>query len=668
MKKILLITLVPMLLHPCQGQETPIFEDLMQRLAEYDEETGQELAHEMFAELLRQPLNLNTCSESDLNASGLFSPFQVYGILKYRQTYGPFFSIYELMVIPGFSTNLLRNIASLITLSAGPANTVHPAPRGMLLTNMAVRLPASAAYLADSSGLPAYPGSPFKYIGRLKVDAGDRWSAAAAFEKDPGERYMNKSRPEHFTSNVVYKGNRWLRKLIMGNYRIHRGMGLVHGLGFQTTGDGIFSGGYRRSYAKAFASTMEYDYYRGGYAELATGRWSADLFFSVKPEDISLFRLKGPADLFDQVRKTGLHRTESERNGTGLARQQVVGFSLNRSTNSWYLGMAVTGTSMKLTAHGRDSVERIAPGIFKTLPRGAISIYGVAFGNKYELFGEAAMDQHTGWAMIAGGTFEVNPALQPYFSFRCYQPGYSGLTPNAYCAATRPENETALNLGVNIVPFDHARLLLNSDFSHKKNLPGKPAEPGFYILNHMKISYVINEEAEFDIRLTVRSKYDYLASGEPGNDKYLPEQQYRLRINGRYNLSEYVILSSRLEHSMLNSGGVIHNGKILYSQITIKPSKKVRCTYRYLVFDSEYWENRIYAYEPGVRYSFLFPAWYGSGKRNLLVLSAKLNRWFTVRSKLGITAYDHCRETGSGDDIRIGNRVLDGEIQIQLDF
>ena len=75
---------------------------------------------------------------------------------------------------------------------------------------------------------------------------------------------------------------------------------------------------------------------------------------------------------------------------------------------------------------------------------------------------------------------------------------------------------------------------------------------------------------------------------------------------------------------------------MIYSQVKVIPKEKIRLTYRYLAFNSNHWENRIYTYEPGVRYSFLFPAWYGKGTRNILTVSAKLNRWLTVRSKLGM--------------------------------
>jgi hypothetical protein len=668
MIRILLTALLTLLLPASYSQYLPLFEDLAEEFTENDDETGQELVHEMLSDLLRQPLNLNACSESDLNASGLFSPFQVYGILKYRERYGPFFSIYELAAIPGFTQELLRNVAPLIALSDLQANTSRPAPRGMLLSNIAIRLPASMAYKPDSTGIPVYPGSPLKFTSRLRVDAGDRWSAAAAFEKDPGEFWMNKGRPEHFTGYLEYSGNKCLRKVTLGNFRIHRGMGLVHGLGFRTAGSGVVTGGYRRSYSKAFASTMEYDYYRGMYADLATGKWSADLFCSVKPEDISLFRLTAPVDLFEQVRKTGLHRTESERNGTDLARQQTAGFSVNRSSERWYLGMALAGTRMELTQLGRDSADRFAPGLFQTSPRGAVSIYGVAFGNRYELFGEAAINQHTATAVIAGGTLEVNPALQTHFSFRRFEQGYTGLTPKAFSAGTRPENETGINWGFSLAPFNHARLLLNTDISHKNILPGEPAVPGFYLRNHLVFSYVPKAGPELELKITGRSKQKNSGSDGPGNGEYLHELQYRFRLNGRYTLSDRIILSARLEQARLKTGGRSYSGKILYSQITVIPAEKVRITYRYLAFDSEHWDNRIYTYEPGVRYSFLFPAWYGTGTRNLLVLSAKLGRRFTLRSKMGLTAYAHRRETGSAYDIRPGNRAWDGELQIQLDL
>ena len=105
-----------------------------------------------------------------------------------------------------------------------------------------------------------------------------------------------------------------------------------------------------------------------------------------------------------------------------------------------------------------------------------------------------------------------------------------------------------------------------------------------------------------------------------------------------------------------------------WQQLQWIPGKNVRLTYRYLLFSVEKWENRIYSYEPGVKYSFLFPAWYGKGSRNVLVIAARISNRFTIRCKCGLTVYAHRWESGTGNDIRNGNRRFDLEVQLQADI
>ncbi len=83
-------------------------------------------------------------------------------------------------------------------------------------------------------------------------------------------------------------------------------------------------------------------------------------------------------------------------------------------------------------------------------------------------------------------------------------------------------------------------------------------------------------------------------------------------------------------------------------------------------FNIQNWENRIYCYEPGVRYSFLFPAWYGSGSQNLIVATLKTERSLTFRGKVGVTHYNDKHEIGSGSDIYAGDRMLSFELQLEI--
>ncbi len=655
---------------PSVCQQADLLEELALQIVENGNTEDAEQLHEWITELMRNPLNINSCSKSKLNGSGLLTPFQVHGILKYRDAYGPFFSIYELAAIPGFRREFLENITPLIAFTDddGPGKNIHH--RGYLLTNLSDRFPHSAAYLRNDTVSPHYAGQPFKFTSRLKYEAGTQWVFAASFDKDPGEQWTNRKSPEHLSGYIQYRPEKILNNLVLGNFRIHRGMGLVHGTGFSagTAGTtGIAMNGYRRSYVKAFASTMEYDYYRGLYAAAETDKWSVDLFFSERPEDISLFRIENGADLYEQVRKTGLHRTSPERDGYNLAREQAAGCSVNWSSDQGYLGVAGTRSQLQLTEGGVDSVRLLGPLVVPDTGRSNLSLYGVYFGNGLELFGEAAIDHQYRIACTGGATYELNVATMLSLSVRRYQPGFTGQTPKASGTGSEPENESGMNCGMVITPFSQARMFLNTDIS-RSILTAAGTPPGFRFRSNVRFVYNPVEEAEMLIVYSNRSGPVLLTGATPGNGYYSNESLNRYRFHATYNLSEKTRLSARIECSVMQSGGDRHNGKTGYAQFKTSPKKGTTMLYRLLLFDSEYWDNRIYTYEPGVRYSFLFPAWHGRGTRNVVVTSLKPWRWLTIRGKLGLTNYAHRRETGTGHDTRKGNRILDAELQVQIDL
>nr|MDA3823997.1 hypothetical protein [Bacteroidales bacterium] len=142
--------------------------------------------------------------------------------------------------------------------------------------------------------------------------------------------------------------------------------------------------------------------------------------------------------------------------------------------------------------------------------------------------------------------------------------------------------------------------------------------------------------------------------------------RYRFHLNNTF--SEQLKISSRIEFSKLRMASENSNGIIMYHQFTRKFSERLSLTYRILLFNSPNWNNRIYTYEPGVKYSFSFPAMHGKGSRNILVATLKTGKWGKVRGKIGSTHYAHTISTGSGNEVRAGNKVLDAELQLQIDF
>lgn len=647
------------------AQEDMLLEEASSLMMENNNEKGTLDLRETIYDLLLNPINLNTSTEKQLQDCGLFSPYQAYGILRHREEFGPFYSIYEMTVIPGIHREFLEDIYSLVSVTETEFIVKQKRSKGILLTNIYTKIPHSSGYNYPDSMASSYPGSPYKISSRFKYNFGDRIMIGAAYEKDAGEKAFQHWKPEHATGYIKYTARKVLNSITIGNYRVHTGMGLVHGLGFNSKGSGVQINGFRTAYTKPFASTAEYDYYRGVLTEIGTKKWNCTAYYSFKPEDISLFRMNDSAvsyNLFEAKRETGMHRTMTELNGRGLAKQHTMGISLNRNHLYLNYGISSSGTIMKASETLIDSVPlmaRVKNHIWN------LSAYAIAYGEKFEVFGEIAINELLSPALILGGKAAVNPALSFYTSFRHYHPQYRGQNPGAYGTSSDISNETGLNTGMQIIPFDNAKIAADSDVSYFPTASYYLSTPGFYIRNKLEFSYKFQPGPELIARYTIgfRQHDEFRLSPGPQVKGLQTRKQWRLHYN--YRITEKVSLGGRMEWSV---SGKNDNGLLLYQQIQVKQNERISITYRVLLFDIDTWLNKIYCYEPGVRYSFLFPSYYGKGVKNSLVLAAKFSRGLTFRFRLGYLHYTNKWETGSGLEIRKGDQTFETEFQLQLSF
>ncbi|MFC2129370.1 helix-hairpin-helix domain-containing protein [Bacteroidota bacterium] len=630
------------------AQEEQIMEQITSIMVENGNEQGTSYIQETINDLLQNPINLNTGNAEHLLECGLFNPYQVYGILQHREEYGDFYSIYEMMTIPGFQKSFLQDIQPLVTISEQEIKGSSSKVKGMLLSNIYLKLPESEAYFSSDSTAPHYPGSPIKLSNRLRVDIGDKLVIGGAYEKDAGEIAFDQWMPEHLTGYISYSPGKFLRNICVGNYRLHTGMGLVHGLGFNSSGSGVQLNGFRAAYSKPFASTAEYDYYRGLLLELELKKWNSMLFYSYKPEDISLYGIDDSTVqymLFDAKRETGIHRTETEMNGRKLAYQHSAGFSLNR--NQSYINMGIEGAAsyMSLTQALHDSVPFLASAMRY---KWNISAYAVSYGENHEAYAEIAINELLAPALLIGANYHLNSALSFHASFRHYHPDYNGQFPSAYSTGSEIENETGIHAGVLIIPFNNARILLDHDLCY---FPSSDylSTPGFNTRSKLVFNYSFKNGPDVYIRCTSRQ----------GEEK---KSQYRLHYS--YDIAENLKLAGRMEWAF---AGSTEPGFLMYQQLQVKQNR-LSLTYRLLLFDIDSWDKRIYCYEPGVRYSFSFPAYYGNGVKNSIVVSAKLSRWLSLRFRLGHIHYANIWETGSAYDIREGDQQYETEFQLQLSF
>jgi len=630
-----------------------------------DNEQGILDLQETIHDLLQHPINLNTSNEQEMIDCGLFSSYQVYGILRHREEFGSFFTIYEMISIPGFQKDFLEDIHSLVSFTETDILKRQTSRKGLYMTNIYNKFPNSAAYSSSDTTASAYPGSPFKISSRFKLDLGDKINLGAAYEKDAGENAIQHWKPEHITGYIKYSPGRFLRSITLGNYRIHTGMGLVHGLGFSSGGNGVQLNGFRTSYSKPFASTAEYDYYRGAIAEIGIKKWTCRAYYSYKAEDISLFGISDfiqTYDLFEAKRETGLHRTKTEKSGKDLANQHTAGISMNRNHQHLNYGISASGNIMKASNALIDSI----PFIENTKNRKwNLSAYALAYGGKFEVYGEFATNETLSPAFIFGGHVAANAALSFYTSFRYYHPKYRGQIPGAYGTGSETANETGFNSGLLIIPFNNALITLDTDVCYFPTASYYLSTPGFYIRNKLELRYRFLNGSEIIARYSNRIRQLDENRFTQGTSVSVVNSKTQWRLHYTLPITEKLKLGGRMEWSV---SGKNNFGSLIYQQIQIKNNEWASLTYRFTLFDIDTWENRIYCYEPGVRYSFLFPSYYGKGLKNSFVLSVKFSRWLTLRARLGHIHYAYKWEIGSGIDIREGDQTLEAEFQLQLSF
>ena len=138
------------------------------------------------------PLNLNTATREQLGESGLFTPFQVHMLVKYRDEFGDLYSIYELAGLTGFRVSRLRMIARYLTVNSGMTVSHNHPGKNMILINVGKVFPESIGYGTTSGTLmePPYTASPLKTSIRIKVNNGRDLSLGMAYEKDAGEKFF----------------------------------------------------------------------------------------------------------------------------------------------------------------------------------------------------------------------------------------------------------------------------------------------------------------------------------------------------------------------------------------------------------------------------------------------------------------------------------------------
>ena len=633
-----------------------------------DVETEDDNYMQLLQHLLKDPLDLNVATASDLAALKYLNPLQVLQLLDHRHLLGPFISIYELQAIPLWSTELLMKIRPYITVSTREdlrdffSLRFKKGDHSVLVRVTQVLERAKGYGLQDTAVINAYPGSPQKILLRYQYNYKNLLQYGLLAEKDAGEQFFKGKQKQGFdfySFHFFFRNKGLIRSLALGDFVVNMGQGLIQwqSLAFKKSADVI---NIKREGAVLgpYHSAGEIDFHRGLGITLQKKNWEASFFVSYKKIDANRVTdtIGVMGEYVSSFQNSGYHRTKAEADDKGVQRQLAFGGNLSYKYRKLHLGINAIAYKFRLPL-----IRPADPYNQYSLGGSSLLNYSFDYGYTYKnlhLFGEMAFTGKMDMAILQGLLISVSGSVDISMIYRHIPPSYQSLYSSAFTEAAYPNNESGLYAGITIRPNSFWRIDVYADiyrFPWLKYRVDKPSEGADFLL---QLTYKPNKQLEIYSRYhaETRSINDNPDAFTLSPVRAQPRQNWRTNIS--YRISPVFTLGSRVEMLWFDKkSSQAENGFLAYFDLFFKPSfKPYNANLRLQYFETDGYNSRAYAYENDILYSFSIPVFYDKGYRYYINFNYDINKKLSLWVKWSQTFFTGKSLIGSGLDEINGNK------------
>jgi hypothetical protein len=630
------------------------------------------------------PINLNSATFSELKELTLLNDMQIDALLGHIRQNRKLIAYEELQTIEGFDAEIIQRILPYVVISDYAAEPkiswkkILTDGKSNLFLRYQQVLEKQKGY-ERSGSIPYtdskwYPGSPEKYYLRYRYTLPNRLRAGFTAEKDAGETFFNsdtlKRGFDFYSAHIFYYGKNIVRRIAVGDYQVQYGQGLVlwSGLAFGKSAD---VAGVQKSARGIlpYTSVDENIFMRGGAVSLGVNNLSADFFYSAKNIDgsVSAADTLGQEFIILTIQETGYHRTYKEMLTKHAIEQKMFGGHVQYSGSK--LNIGITGYRTELNTPLLRISKPYNQFQFSGIRN---SNYGINYSYLWKnisFFGETGKSESGGIATINGALMALDKNVSAAVVNRHYEKNYVALLGNALGENTLNANENGTYFSLHVKPVRVFALSVYFDrfnfpwLRYLANAPGR----GYDILS--QATFTPSKIFEAYVRYRERSK----PTNEPGNanpiDELRDAVQKNYRINIRYKYSADLVLSSRMEWvNYRKEGSNAEYGFMISQEAALKVSRKISCSAEYILFDTDSYNTRIYAYENDVLYAYTIPFYYYRGSRYVLNVHYKLSGHFDFWIRFSRTHFSNRTTIGSGLDEINGNTKSDLKVQLRFSF
>ncbi len=664
------------------SQDFPFREYDLEKLAEnifpiQDLDIDYSQLYENLAQILSNPIDLNTADEDQFRLLYLLSETQIANLLAYREEQGSFISVYELQSISGFDPVTLDLLVPFVTIRSHYPQAKSLWQRIMneknnyLLLRTSRTMESQSGYKHDN-GLPAaYAGSPERIYSRFRVARASDFSIGFTLEKDAGETLAwSPSKKQlgfdynSFHVQALRKGK--VQNLILGDFQAQFGQGLVLGGGF-----GIGKGAetittVRRNNAGflPYTSINETGFFRGlaGSVDLAKGL-SLHVLAARNWRD-GTANTDSTGMSLSAISSSGLHRTSTEMTNRKVVLESNYGAVLNYKKSDFEIGAIVHHTDFGIpisrnpTAYNQfyfKGTDNTNAGIFMN--------YNI---KNVSLFSEAAQTAGHGKAIVAGTLASLSPSFDVALLFRSYERNYQSFYGNALSENSTVQNESGYYVGWKYRFNKQHTVTGYTDIFQFPWLRYRGYAPSNGHEWLARYAYQPNKEALIYVQVREESKIRNHAGD--GNLYHTENGLKRnLWINADYALNQRLSFKSRAQFSSYTFNSSFTNGFALIQDINLRAGK-FTLSGRYALFDTDDYDNRQYVYERDVWLAFTFPFYNGTGIRNYVLVQYALHKKVDLWLRWSRTKYVDREWIGSGNERIDADHMNELRIQARIRF
>lgn len=638
------------------ANEESLIDKYMEELENVDDETFvdvEQMADEL-TELLAHGIELNTVDETFLKKIPLLGQSCINGILRHRELYRRFYSIYELKNCDGISTtdlDFLKQYAYIrdcdSTKRDDSFNQIHAT-----LTSFAGRIyPDKSGYKSDAKN--PYLGNPWQTYVKLKVQAGTKAYMNFSMEEDAGERFFstNDGISDYASASVELRNIKIFDRIIVGDYHVSFGQGLAIGgynLGKSScvNGDALSYEGITRH-----SSTSEYGYYRGGGAMLSP---SDQIQISVFGAHQKLDATLSDSATINSLKTDGYHRTGAELDKRKNVKRNMFGGNIKWKQKRWSIG--ATGLYYKY-----DHILTPNPQPYNILrTRDRADNYDMSMDYRVklrniQLCGEFAQSADDGFAMVNHARIHANSRMSFSVVQRHYTPEYNADFANAFGENSRNQNESGVFLGADWLPYPHIHIRGYIDvyrFDWLRYQVGEPSN-GSDCMVTLDIGLGFNKKLTAKYRKHTRFQTDY-------HKHVFGKEMHSWRLTYRDDSRTVFNYKTIVEANRLFKWGYVVAQDFTFS----RRNKRANISIRYAYFHTPDYQNRISLSEKDVTGYFSMPVFYGTGHHIGITTQWKVTPRLQFYTKYSGLIYTDGREQIGSQ----ANEIIEGKKSTQVRF